>query len=64
MKTAKKKEKNDEITEDKYTKNQIINSKTYVNNRDLLNALLSDNKTYSKSQVNEIIENFKKGKVK
>ena len=36
MKTSKKENK---ITEEKYTKNQIIKSKTFIDNKDLLNEL-------------------------
>ena len=63
MKTSKKETKKEvkKITEEKYTKEQIVNSKTF-NNRDLLNAILED-KSYSKKEINEIIENYKKGKV-
>lgn len=64
MKTSKKETKNEikKVTEEKYTKEQIVNSKTFINNRDLLNAVL-ENKSYSKTEVNEIIKNYKKGKV-
>lgn len=49
--------------EDKFSKKQIVSSKRYRNNVDLLNAVLKDNKTYTLKEVNEIIEKFKKGKV-
>ena len=64
MKTSKKETKKEvkKITEEKYTKEQIVNSKTFINNRDLLDAILED-KSYSKKEINEIIENYKKGKV-
>ncbi len=60
MKTSKKENK---IIEEKYTKKQIVNSKTFIDNKDLLNAVLKEDKSYSKQEVNKIIENFKKGKV-
>ena len=60
MKTSKKENK---ITEEKYTKNQIIKSKTFIDNKDLLNAILKEDKRYSKQEINKIIENYKKGKV-
>lgn len=63
MKASKKNKEND-ITESEYTKNQIINSKTFKDNKDLLNAVLKENKSYTKKEINEIIENYKKGKVK
>jgi hypothetical protein len=61
MKTSKKEVK--KVTEEKYTKDQIVNSKTFINNRDLLRAVLKEDKSYSKKEINEIIENYKKGKV-
>ena len=60
MKTSKKENK---ITEEKYTKNQIIKSKTFIDNKDLLNAILKEDKSYSKQEINKIIEKYKKGKV-
>jgi len=51
------------IAEDKFSKKQIVSSKRYRNNVDLLNAVLKDNKTYTLKEVDEIIEKFKKGKV-
>ena len=60
MRTSKKEIK--KVTEDKLSKEQIVNSKTFINNRDLLNAVLED-KSYSKKEINKIIENYKKGKV-
>ena len=65
MKTSKKETKKEvkKVTEEKYTKEQIVNSKTFINNRDLLNAILED-KSYSKKEINEIIQKYMKGKVK
>ena len=60
MKTSKKENK---IIEEKYTKKQIVNSKTFIDNKDLLNAVLKEDESYTKQEVNKIIENFKKGKV-
>lgn len=59
-----KKEEKEVIVEDKFTKEQLISSKKFSNNKDVLSALLEDDKEYSESEVNEIIENFMKGKVK
>ena len=64
MKTSKKETKKEvkKVAEEKYTKEQIVNSKTFINNRDLLNAVL-ENKSYSKKEINmlkEIIENDRK----
>lgn len=64
MKTSKKETKKEvkKVAEEKYTKEQIVKSKTFINNRDLLNAVL-ENKSYSKKEINEIIKKYKKGKV-
>lgn len=61
MKASKKKESN--VAEEKYTKSQIINSKTFIDSKDLLNAILKEDKSYSKEEIIKIIENYKKGKV-
>lgn len=45
-----------------FTKEQFIKSNTYRQHKDLLVAVLDDTKTYSKEQVNNIINKFK-GKV-
>lgn len=58
-----KKKKVENIAEDKFSKKQIVSSKRYRNNVDLLNAVLKDNKTYTLKEVDGIIEKFKKGKV-
>ena len=63
MKTIKKDNKN-KIAEDKYTKKQNVNSKTFKESKDLLNELLQENKLYTKNEVSEIIKNYKKGMVK
>jgi len=57
--------KNEETKkENQYTKRQIIESDKYKERRDLLGALLSDGKEYSLTQVDALIQNFLKGKVK
>ncbi|MCC0669393.1 hypothetical protein KGF46_14505 [Clostridioides sp. ZZV14-6153] len=45
----------------KFTKEQIVNSKRYVNRKDLLNAILKDDELYSFSQVEDRINKFMKG---
>ncbi|WP_255611909.1 hypothetical protein [Clostridioides sp. ZZV13-5731] len=45
----------------KFTKEQIANSKKYVNRKDLLNAILEENELYSFSEVEDMINNFMKG---
>lgn len=51
------------IIEDRFTKQQIVNSKKFKDNVDLLNALLKDDKLYILEEVNKTIEDFRKGKV-
>lgn len=60
----KKTKKQDDVhkKEEQFTKEQIVNSRIFIDNRDLLNAILED-KSYSKKEVDEIIKNYKKGKV-
>ncbi|EGT2197671.1 TPA: hypothetical protein KSK03_003880 [Clostridioides difficile] len=45
----------------KFTKEQIVNSKKYVNRKDLLNAILKENELYSFSEVEDRINSFMKG---
>ncbi len=47
-----------------YSKRQFLNSEKYKKHRDLLRVLLDDNKFYLKSEVNELIDNYLKGKVR
>ncbi len=51
------------IIENKFTKEQLISSKLFRNDKDVLSAILESNKEYTKKEVQEIIEKFKKGKV-
>ena len=53
-----------EVEETVFDKHQLVSSKKFMNSKDVLSALLEDDKEYSESEVNEIIENFMKGKVK
>ncbi|HBF3744650.1 TPA: hypothetical protein KOS27_004090 [Clostridioides difficile] len=48
-------------TDYKFTKEQIVNSKKYVNRKDLLNAILKDDELYSFSEVEDMINKFMKG---
>lgn len=45
----------------KFSKEQLVKSRKYVHRRDALNALLVDDKTYSSSQVDEILKRFDEG---
>lgn len=48
----------------RYRKKQLIRSDRYREQRDLLWALLDDEKVYSITETDEIINQFMKGKVK
>lgn len=50
--------------ESMFTKEQLINSKTYKHRIDLLEILLENGKSYSKKQVEKLINDFMKGSVK
>lgn len=58
---ATKTKKEDEVL---YSKEQIIASKKYSDRKDLLNVLLEENKEYSFTEIDEIIENFMNKEVK
>ncbi|MDE6615319.1 MAG: hypothetical protein K2K35_02045 [Lachnospiraceae bacterium] len=46
-----------------FSKEQLMASSRYMARRDLLDALLDDNKEYSINETETIIERFMKGKV-
>lgn len=58
-----KKEEKKVVIENKFTKEQLISSKLFSNNKDILSATLESNKEYTKKEAQKIIEKFKKGKV-
>lgn len=49
--------------ENKYSKEQLLSSKQYTEKQDLLQAILEDEKLYSKKEVEARIQQFMKGKV-
>jgi len=60
-------EKVSEVAEEvaiKFTKEQIIKAKKYRDRRDLVNALLVNENSYTLNEVDELIEKFMKGSVK
>ncbi len=52
------------IQEEAYTKQAILNSKKYVKQKDLINALLDNDKKYTLKEVDSIIEKYLKGVIK
>ena len=47
-----------------YSKGQLLKSKRYHKQRDILSALLVDGRQYTHKDVEEIIKKFMKGRVK
>lgn len=62
-KNEEKQEKLENTEQSYFSKKQIINSKKFALNRDLLSGLLEDNKPYTLNEVEQKINEFKKGKV-
>lgn len=52
-----------ENSEERFTKEQLIEAKRFMGNRDLLGAMLEDGKSYTIAEVIKKIEAFRKGKV-
>lgn len=46
-----------------YSKEQLIMSKKYKDRKDMLSALLEEDKQYTIKQAEEIMENYKKRRV-
>lgn len=61
---TKKKTKTETVNEPKFTKEQIIHSKKYQDKRDVCMAVIPDDFNGTLSEVDSLIENFMKGKVK
>ena len=56
-------DKKDTFKISKFTKEQLVNAKKYSNRKDLLNALLQENKLYSFDETDELINKFESKKV-
>ncbi len=55
------------VTDEKelsFSKQAFISSKSYKHHRDLLETILESEKSYTKSEVNKLIDDYLKGKVK
>ncbi len=61
MTTVKDEAVKDKVKVPTFTKAQIVNSNKYVARRDALNALLEADKTYSTTEVDNILKKFDKG---
>lgn len=47
-----------------FSKKRILSAKKYQHDIDVISALLSDTKTYTLAEVDKILADWKKGKVK
>ena len=52
------------IQEEAYTKQAILNSKRYIKQKDLVNALLDEDKKYTLKEVDKTIRKYLKGVIK
>lgn len=66
MRTKKESNKANEtnITDQRYTKPQLIGADRYRNKRDILSVVLEDDKEYSFDEAEEAVNRFLKGKVR
>lgn len=64
MPTKKKEIEESKAEEIEFTKEQILKSKRYRDQRDLINALLEDGNSYSLKDVNSKIDKFMEEGVK
>jgi arginine repressor len=62
--STKKKSTASAVMEPKFTKESLVNSKRFRNERDIVSALLKDDVEYTVSEVADMIADYMKGKVK
>lgn len=55
--------KTEKAAKNTYTKDQILLSGKYTKRRDLINALLEEDKEYTIDEVDAVMDKFLKGKV-
>jgi len=59
-----KEHKEPDIVEIKFSKSQLVESKRFSGQKDLLNTILEDGKEYTLEEVVSKVEKYLKGKVK
>lgn len=59
-----KEHKEPDIVEIKFSKSQLVESKRFSGQKDLLNTILEDGKEYTLDEVDSRVEKYMKGKVK
>jgi hypothetical protein len=64
MAVKKKDESKQEAEIVTFTKEQIVSAKRYMHKKDVVNVVLKDGQSYTLEKVDELIDNFMKGKVK
>ena len=62
--STKKKSTASAVQEPKFPKESLVNSKRFHNERDIVSALLKDGVEYAVSEVEDMITEYMKGKVK
>lgn len=53
----------EKVDTEKFKKDNLISSARYAEKRDIVSALLEDDKEYTLSEVDELVKKFMKGKV-
>lgn len=51
------------LKDKKYSKDNILKSKAYKGDKDLVDALLESNKSYTKKEVDKLIEDYNRNEV-
>lgn len=59
-----KENKETDVIEIKFSKSQLVESKRFSGQKDLLNTILEDDKEYTLEEVVSKVEKYMKGKVK
>lgn len=57
-------ERRAEPDEQKFTRGQVLSSVRYRNRKDVVSALLEDGRMYTIAEVDRMVDEFMKGKVK
>lgn len=57
-------ERRAEPDEQKFTRGQVLSSARYRNRKDVVSALLEDGRMYTIAEVDQMVDEFMKGKVK
>lgn len=52
------------VEKTKFSKEQILSAKKYIDIKDVLNAILKEGQLYTFDEVDELVEKFMKEKVK